>query len=113
MPCGQFGPQQLVDSRFVRKAFRDPARLDGPKSLRDALMSQSHLFVQKLVHDLTMYGIGRVTTASDMPAVRAVERAAAAEGYRFSSVVLGIVKSVPFQMRKAEAGATTEVVDRP
>lgn len=88
-------------------------RLDGPKSLRDALMSQSHLFVQKLVHDLTMYGIGRVTTASDMPAVRAVERAAAAEGYRFSSVVLGIVKSVPFQMRKAEAGATTEVVDRP
>ena len=49
-----------------------------------------------------------------MPAVRAIQRDAKASGDRFSSIVLGIVKSVPFQMRQAdELPATTEQADRP
>jgi Protein of unknown function (DUF1585) len=45
------------------------------------------------------YGVGRGVQYYDMPAVRAITRQAALQDYRFSSVVLGVVKSAPFQMR--------------
>jgi hypothetical protein len=47
-----------------------------------------------------MYAAGRAAHYYDMPAVRAITRAAARDDYRFSSLVLGIVSSEPFQMRK-------------
>ena len=57
------------------------------------------------------YALGRGLTASDMPAVRAVVRAAAGDGYHFSSVVLGVVQSVPFRMR-AKAPASEDAATR-
>jgi hypothetical protein len=56
-----------------------------------------------------MYALGRVVQHYDMPAVRAIARDAAENDHRFSSIVLGIVKSAPFQMRRLEApDVTTE-----
>jgi hypothetical protein len=52
-----------------------------------------------MTEKLMTYALGRGVDAHDMPAIRTVLRKAAAENWRFSSLVLGIVKSVPFQMR--------------
>jgi mono/diheme cytochrome c family protein len=82
--------------------------VDGPASLRAAIVGQKHLFEQKFTHDLLMYAIGRVVQYYDMPAVRAIQREATRDGNRFSSLVLGIVNSAPFRMRRAEPVTTTE-----
>jgi hypothetical protein len=55
-----------------------------------------------MTEKLLTYALGRTVEADDMPAVRTVVRSAAADDYRFSSIVRGIVTSVPFQMRRAE-----------
>ena len=52
---------------------------------------------------LLTYALGRGLEHYDMPAIRAIVRDAAAEDYRWSAVILGIVKSVPFQMRRSES----------
>lgn len=92
----------------------DGSQVAGPASLRQALLQRSDLFAQKLTHDLLMYAVGRVLQHYDMPAVRGIQRDAAAKGYRFSSIALAIVKSAPFQMRRAEpASSTTEQVEKP
>ena len=49
-----------------------------------------------------MYALGRVIQYYDMPAVRSIAAEAAAQDHRFSAYVLGIVKSTPFQMKRAE-----------
>src|SRR5439155_14754800 len=77
----------------------DGTRLDGPAALRRALMSRSDMFVTVATEKLLTYAAGRAVTAVDMPAVRNVVRNAARNDYRFSSLVLGVVKSEPFQMR--------------
>jgi hypothetical protein len=58
-------------------------------------------FVRTMTEKLLTYAVGRGLTAADMPVVRATVRDARAENYRFSSLILGIVRSVPFQMRTA------------
>ena len=52
-----------------------------------------------MTEKLMTYAVGRGLTATDMPAIRTVVRDSAKDQYRFSSVILGIVRSVPFQMR--------------
>jgi hypothetical protein len=82
----------------------DGTKVDGAASLRTALLNYPDAFVQTMTEKLLMYGVGRVAHHYDMPAVRAITREAARHDYRFSSLVLAIVKSDPFQMRtKAEA----------
>ncbi len=81
----------------------DGTKIDGPSSLRAALLNRPEAFVGTMTEKLLMYGLGRETKYYDMPVVRAVMRDAAADRYRFSELVLGIVKSAPFQMRVKEA----------
>ncbi len=91
----------------------DGAKLDGPASLRQAILGHSDLFLQTFTENLLAYGIGRVLEPSDMPVVRSVAREAARNNNRFSTLVLAIVKSTPFQMRRAEENspaATDDVV---
>ena len=57
------------------------------------------LFVGTVTENLLTYSLGRSPEYYDASAVRAITRAAAREDYRFSSLILGIVKSTPFQMR--------------
>jgi hypothetical protein len=79
----------------------DGTPLDGVASLRRALLGRQDVFVATMTEKLLMYGIGRETQYYDMPAVRAVMRSAAGNRYRFSDLVLGIVKSPAFQLRVA------------
>jgi hypothetical protein len=53
-----------------------------------------------LTAKLMTYGLGRTVEYYDMPTVRAIVRDAARDNYRFSAIIMGIVKSAPFQMRK-------------
>jgi cytochrome c551/c552 len=81
----------------------DGTRVDGPASLRKALLDRPEAFVGAMTDKLLMYAVGRETKYYDMPVVRSVMRDAASDRYRFSELVLGIVKSAPFQMRIKEA----------
>jgi hypothetical protein len=82
----------------------DGASLDGPVSLRQAILNHSDAFLGTFTENMLSYGIGRVLEPSDMPAVRAIAHRAARTDNHFSSFVMGVVTSVPFQMRRAEKG---------
>ena len=82
------------------------APVDGPVGLRNAILGQRDMFVRTLTDKLMTYGLGRGVEHKDKPIVRAVARDAASQNYRFSSIVLGIVNSAPFQMKKAQTDAT-------
>jgi hypothetical protein len=91
----------------------DGAKLDGPASLRQAILGHSDLFLQTFAENLLAYGLGRVVEPSDMPVVRSVAKEAARNNNRFSALVMAIVKSTPFQMRRAEEkipAATDDIV---
>ena len=79
----------------------DGTRVEGPAALRRALVAQREDFVRAVTGKLLTYGVGRQMDHNDAPAIRAIVRAAAADDYRWSSAILGIVKSPPFQMRRA------------
>jgi hypothetical protein len=68
-------------------------------SLRQALVHDPTVFVTTMTEKMMTYALGRGLVAADMPAVRAIVRSSGRQGYRFSSLVAGIVRSVPFQMR--------------
>jgi Protein of unknown function (DUF1592)/Protein of unknown function (DUF1588)/Protein of unknown function (DUF1587)/Protein of unknown function (DUF1595)/Protein of unknown function (DUF1585) len=80
----------------------DGAKLNGPTSLRQALLSHTDSYIQAFTENLLAYGLGRVIDYHDEPAVRAIDRDAAKTGNQFDSFILGIVRSMPFQMRRAE-----------
>ena len=77
----------------------DGTPLNGPSSLRKAMIDRQDVFVAAMTEKLLMYGVGRETKYFDMPAVRSVMRDAAKNRYRFSDLILGVVKSAPFQMK--------------
>jgi hypothetical protein len=100
------GQWRSMDSGFKIDAagqLVDGTRIDGPSDLRKALLARPEAFVGAMTEKLLMYGVGRETKYYDMPVVRSVMRDAAADRYRFSDLVLGIVKSAPFQLRMKEA----------
>src|SRR5215472_13387106 len=80
----------------------------GVTGLRAALLKRPEVFVQTLTEKLTIYGLGRGLQYYDMPALRAILRESAVQDNRFSSIVLGIVKSTPFQMRRKTGGEDAE-----
>jgi len=83
----------------------DGTQINGVVELRAALLRDPETFVRTLTEKLMTYAVGRGLSGTDMPAVRTVVRDTARVQYRFSSVILEIVRSVPFQMRmKAPAG---------
>ena len=75
------------------------AKIDGPGALRQILMAKPEIFAGVFAEKLMTYGLGRGLQYYDMPTVRAIVRDAGHNDYRFSSIVLGIVKSTPFQMK--------------
>jgi len=84
----------------------DGTVLTGPASLRDAMVAHSDAFIETLTEKLMAYALGRRVEYYDMPAIRSVTRDSAKNNNRFSSLVLGIVKSSAFQMSQAEAAPT-------
>jgi hypothetical protein len=76
----------------------DGTKVDGVVTLRQALVRQPEIFVGTVTEKLMTYALGRGLAYYDMPAVRAIVRDTAPD-YRFTSIVLGIVNSAPFQKR--------------
>jgi hypothetical protein len=78
--------------------LNDGTKLSGPVDVRNAIVARSELFTRTLTEKLLTYALGRRTGAQDIPLIRSIARDAARDGNRFSAIVLGIVKSAPFQM---------------
>jgi uncharacterized protein DUF1592/uncharacterized protein DUF1588/uncharacterized protein DUF1587/uncharacterized protein DUF1585/uncharacterized protein DUF1595 len=92
----------------------DGTELDGPASLRRALLAHREQLATTVTEKLLTYALGRTVDYYDMPAVRAIVRGAAQDDYRFSALVLGVASSVPFRMKikaapRAEAQASVVV----
>ncbi len=78
--------------------------VDSPKAFREALLAEGNgAFVRTVTEKMLTYALGRGTTYADAPIVRQLVRDVARNDYRWSSLILGIVKSGPFQMRAAPA----------
>jgi uncharacterized protein DUF1585/uncharacterized protein DUF1588 len=89
---------QPVDSSAALPGAGEFRGIDG---LEDALLSRPELFAATLTEQLLTFALGRGVEYYDAPAVRKIVRDGEKNGYKFSSLVLGIVKSAPFQMRSA------------
>jgi hypothetical protein len=84
-----------IDSSGV---LADGTAVDGPLALRQAILQRPDQFVQTLTERLLTYGLGRSLDYQDMPTIRRIVRESAADEYRFSAIVLGIVNSEQFRM---------------
>ena len=100
-PLGQW---RTVDSGSAVDAtgqMPDGSEFEGVTGLRAAILAKSNVFVATLTERLLVYALGRGLEHFDTPAVRTITRAASERGNSFSALILGIVNSVPFQMRAA------------
>jgi len=80
----------------------DGSEFEGVEGLQRALLSRPEVFVSVMAEKLLTYALGRGVEYYDAPAVRGVVREARENDYRFSSLILGIAKSTPFQMRRSQ-----------
>ena len=94
------------------------SKVSNPADLRKALTARPEVFVGVFTEKLMTYALGRGIEYYDMPTIRAILREAAKNDYRFSSILMGVVKSAPFQMKMkrpaenvvAESGANGPVI---
>ena len=77
-------------------------KFQGLSGLREVLLARREMFVRTVTEKLLTYALGRGVEYYDLPVIRRVAREAAQDDYRWSSIVLGIAKSAPFQMRLSE-----------
>ena len=85
-------------------ALPDGTMFDGPAGLRDVLVGKRDMFVVTFTEQLLTYALGRGVEEYDHPVLRQILRDAASDNYRWSSIILGIVNSTPFQMRRTSDG---------
>lgn len=100
--------------------LQDGTPINGPAGLRQALLDRKDSFLATVAAKLMTYGVGRTLTYADMPAVREAARETAAKDYRFSALILAVVRSPEFQMRQKQPAqplvapkATTASADSP
>jgi hypothetical protein len=90
----------------------DGTKVNGVVDLRKALLQHPERFAGTMTEKLMTYALGRGLEYYDMPVVRSITRDASRNDYRFSSIVMGIVKSTPFQMKRAREVETPPVTAR-
>jgi hypothetical protein len=73
--------------------------VNGPIELRQALLHYPPQFVRMITEKLMTFALGRGVEYQDMPVIRSIVRDAEKNGDRFQSILMGIIKSAPFQMR--------------
>ena len=97
----------VVDGQTIdaTATLPDGTTLQGVAGLRTLLASQREDFVRTFTERLLSYAIGRGVEFYDLPAVRIIERDAAAANYSWSALVAGIVRSVPFSMSRVPSDA--------
>jgi len=104
---GKWRTTQFGQKLDASGQLTDGAKIDGVVGLRQALLRYSPQFVRTLTEKLLTYALGRGVEYQEMPVVRSIVRDAGRNDYHFSTLVVGIVKSEPFQMnRKAEAAVS-------
>jgi hypothetical protein len=81
------------------------AQVEGLAGLRTLLLAQAEQFPRTVTEKLMAYALGRMLDYHDRPAVRAIARDAAARHYRWSDIILGIVRSPAFLMRATSAAS--------
>ena len=91
----------------------DGTVVDGPAALREAILSRPEIFAGTVTQKLLTYALARGLEPSDMPAVRAIVRDAANDDYRFSALVLGVVRSAPFRLQSSAGEATIAMLAEP
>jgi len=89
----------------------DGTRVDGPVSLRQALLRHQEEFAGTAASKLLTYALGRGVEYFDEPAIRKIVSESAQSDYRWSDLILGIVRSTPFQMRMADASRRQAAAD--
>jgi hypothetical protein len=80
----------------------DGSECVGVGGMEEALLRRPELFVRTLTEKLFTFALGRAPETFDAPAIRKIVREARAQDYRFSSLILGLTTSIPFQMRKSQ-----------
>ncbi len=80
----------------------DGSEFEGVAGLEKALLQRPELFVRTLTEKLFIFALGRAPEEADAPALRKIVRDARANNYRFSSLIVGLTTSVPFQMRRSQ-----------
>jgi mono/diheme cytochrome c family protein len=105
-PVGQWRDKGADGAKIdAAGVLADGSKVDGPVALRAAILKHPEAFVTTVTERLLTYALGRGVEPSDMPVVRRIVKQAAANDYRLSSIVVGIVESAPFQMRTKLAPA--------
>ena len=84
----------------------DGAVVDGPATLRQAILNHSDAVILNFTEKLLEYAVGRRVEYYDMPAIRAIVRDAAQRDYKMSSFILGVVNSPAFRMSRVPAEST-------
>jgi hypothetical protein len=92
----------------TRGDYYDGTPISTPAALVDVLMKRPVPLVRTFTENLLAYALGRRVEYFDQPTIRAIARAAEGNDYRFSSFILGVVKSDAFQMKRAEATTTDD-----
>jgi hypothetical protein len=87
----------------------DGTPIDGPVTLRNALLKRKDAFVLSFTENLMTYALGRRIEPSDMPAIRRIIRQAAQQDFRMSAFILGVVESAAFRSSSGPAGDKTDV----
>lgn len=99
---GRFRTTENGTALDVSGELPDGTRFNGPIELRKVLLGQQEQLAQTITEKLLTYALGREVEAHDMPAVRKILREAAPGGYRWLSLISGVIESVPFQMRRSQ-----------
>ena len=101
------GRYRVVDENFApidnSGVYADGTPINGLAGLRQVLMNHPDQVMVNMTRTLMTYALGRGVEHYDMPAVRGILREGAPQNYRFSTLILGIVKSTPFQMRRSDS----------
>src|SRR4029078_13012476 len=95
---------------YAARKLLDGSTIDGLGGVQAMLLRQPELFVHAFTEKLMMYALGRNVQYYDPTAIRSILRSAAAKRYAFSTIVEGIVESVPFRMRNVHASAAGQTV---
>jgi hypothetical protein len=97
---GVYRTQEAGRPLDVTATLPDGTEFRAPSGLRKVMMERKDEFTRAFTERLLTYALGRGTEAPDMPTVRGIARAAAQDGYRLRAIILGIVKSEPFNLRR-------------
>ncbi len=109
---GQFRTKELGGQVDTAGQLADGTKISGPTELRAALLRRPEQFVGTMTEKMMVYALGRALESYDMPVVRDITRQAGRQDYKFSAVVLGIVKSTPFTMKKVPGAKPEQVAAR-